>query len=71
MLLNDFQMCHAGETITFTPFRNINMALECFRADPDTMLDQVIHAGVSKEIIKRLNPKNTALISKYKNDVPC
>ena len=67
--VNDFQMWHAGETITFTPFRNINMALECFRADPDTMLDQVIHAGVSKEIIKRLNAKNLDYISKHKNNV--
>jgi hypothetical protein len=56
-------------TITFTPFRNTAMALECFRADPDTMLDQVIHAGFSKDIIRRLNKRNLELVSTHKNDV--
>ena len=66
---NDYQMWHVDNTITFTPFRNIAMALECFRADPDTMLDQVIHAGFSKDIIRRLNKRNLELISTHKNDV--
>ncbi len=68
--VNDYQIWHVDNTITFTPFRNIKMALECFRADPDTMLDQVIHAGLSKDIIKRLNKGNLDLISSHKNDVP-
>ncbi len=67
--VNDYQIWHVDQTITFTPFRNIQMALECFRADPDTMLDQVIHAGLSKDIIRKLNKRNLELISTHKNDV--
>jgi hypothetical protein len=67
--VNDYQIWHIDQTLTFTPFRNIKMALECLRADPDTMLDQVIHAGLSKDIIRRLNKRNLDLISTHKNDV--
>lgn len=66
--LNDFQMWHTDNTITFTPYRNTKMALKSLQADCDTILDQVIHAGVSKEIIQRLNPYNLTLLSKHKNN---
>lgn len=67
--LNDYQMWHTDETITFTPFRNKDMAVKCLYADADAILDQVIHAGISKEIINRLNSKNLNFVSKHKNDV--
>jgi len=44
------------------------MAVKCLYADEDTILDQVIHAGISKEIIKRLNFKNLNYISNHKNN---
>jgi len=65
---NDYQMWHTDHTLTFTPYRNIEMATKCLQADADTILDQVIHAGTSNAIIKRLNPHNTKLLSKYKNN---
>ena len=67
--LNDYQMWHTDETITFTPFRNHGMALKGLRADCDTILYQVIHAGISKDIIRHLNPNNLDLMSKHKNNV--
>jgi len=66
--INDFQMWHVDNTITFTPLRNRQIATECMYADIDAILDQVIHAGISKEIINRLNPKLLDTISKHKND---
>ena len=67
--LNDFQMWHTDDTITFTPFRNHKMGLQGLQADCDAILDQVVHAGISKEIIRLLNPNNLSLLSKHKNDV--
>lgn len=66
--INDFQMWHTDNTITLTPLRNKHIATECMYADADAILDQVIHAGISKEIIKRLNPKLLNTLSKHKND---
>lgn len=66
--MNDYQMWHIDNTITFTPLRNKNTAIECLYADVDCILDQVIHAGISKQIIQRLNAKNLKLISKHKNN---
>lgn len=67
--LNDFQMWHTDHTLTFTPYRNTEMAVRCLYADCETILDQVIHAGVSKEIIRRLNPYNLESLSSHKNHV--
>lgn len=68
VIVNDFQMWHTDNTITFTPYRNIPIAIECLYADIDAILDQVIHAGISKAIIKRLNPDLLKNISKNKNE---
>jgi len=67
--INDFQMWHFNNTITFTPLRNLDLATECLYADPDTILDQVMHAGISKAAIEKLNAKNLASVEKYKNTV--
>ena len=69
--INDFQMWHIDKTITLTPLRNRIIAEKALHADADTILDQVIHAGVSKDIIKRLNPTLLSRISKHKNNVIC
>lgn len=67
--VNDFQMWHFDHTITFTPLRNLDLATECLYADPDTILDQVMHAGISKAVIEKLNAKNLASVEKHKNTV--
>ena len=68
IMVNDFQMWHYNRILTFTPYRNIDIAVKCLYADVDTILDQVLHAGVSKDIIKRLNPSNLKTISNHKNN---
>lgn len=68
VMLNDFQMWHLNNTLTFTPMRNIPIAVECLYADSDAILNQVIHAGISKDIIKKLNPSNLETLSKHKNN---
>jgi hypothetical protein len=66
--LNDFQMWHLDNAITFTPLRNLDIAIECLYAEPDVVLDQVMHGGLSKAVIEKLNPKNLESISVYKNN---
>ena len=68
VMLNDFQMWHLNNTLTFTPMRNIPIAVECLYADSDAILNQVIHAGISKDIIKKLNPANLETLTKHKNN---
>jgi hypothetical protein len=68
MIVNDFQMWHYNETITFTPFRNLWLIEQMLYADADTIVKQVVNAEVSKAAILRLSPKNLAKISLHKNN---
>lgn len=65
---NDFQMWHLNHTITFTPFRNLNLLKSLMYADADTILRQCIHGEVSKAAIQRLCNNNLYSIKPYKND---
>lgn len=65
---NDFQMWHKDHTITFTPFRDREILKTCLHADPDTIIRQCVHAELSMEIIRRLNPGNLESLSQHKNN---
>lgn len=65
---NDFQMWHLNHTITFTPFRNLNLLKSLMYADADTILKQCIHGEVSKAAIARLCKSNLFAVKPYKND---
>ena len=56
MLVNDFQVWHIDECLTWTPFVDIEFMRLCLSMDPDTVIDQCINAGLSKSLIKRLSP---------------
>ena len=68
MLVNDFQMWHYNEVLTFTPFRNLWLIDQMLYADADTVVKQVVHAEVSRAAIKKLNPKHLQKISLHKNN---
>jgi len=56
MLINDFQVWHIDECLTWTPFVDIEFMRLCLSMDPDTVIDQCVNAGLSKSLIKRLSP---------------
>ena len=66
---NDYQMWHIDDVLTFTPFRNKDLIEIQMYADTDALIRQCVHADLSKEIIKKLNPKNLQFLSANKNDV--
>ena len=61
-------MCIRDSTITFTPFRDREILKTCLHADPDTIIRQCVHAELSMEIIRRLNPGNLESLSQNKNN---
>ena len=68
-IVNDYQMWHINDTITFTPFKNIELIDLSLCADADTIIRQVTHAELSFAIIKRLNPTNLQRVRMHKNGV--
>lgn len=71
VLVNDYQMWHLNNTLTFTPYRNKELIETLLYADPDAILKQVIHGDLSKEVIRRLCPANLENILEHKNDYSC
>ena len=65
---NDYQMWHIDNIITFTPFRNSKLIELQLYAEPDALIRQCVHADISFEVIKRLNPNNLSKITKNKNN---
>lgn len=69
VVINDFQMWHYNQTITFTPFRNKDLLNYVLYADQDAILSQVIHGDISLKVIERLNKNNLKNVNRYKNNV--
>ena len=68
-LLNDFQMWHLNETITFTPFKNRYVPHLLMSMKPKDALGQVTDALFSKNLIRRNNSKLLLELSANKNGV--
>lgn len=68
-MLNDFQMWHLNETITFTPFKNRYVPHLLLSMKPKDVLTQVTDALFSKNLIYRNNPNLISKLSANKNDV--
>lgn len=69
-LLNDFQIWHIDECFTWTPFADLDIMRTCLRLDPETAVDQCVNAGLSRSLIKRLNPKRLDEIQEHHNGNP-
>ena len=68
-MLNDFQMWHLNETITFTPFKNRYIPHLLMSMKPEDALGQVTDALFSKNLIRRNNSKLLLKLSAHKNNV--
>ena len=64
---NDFQHCHLGNTITWTPFKDPNLTKIVLQLSQQDLLEHIIDATVNKQIIARLYPKALELLSPTKN----
>jgi hypothetical protein len=65
--LNDHQHWHLGETLTWTPFKDLDITKKILRLDQEDLLRHIVDATINKEMIKRLYPDALQLISDTKN----
>jgi hypothetical protein len=65
--LNDHQHWHLGETLTWTPFKDLDITKKILQLDQEDLLRHIVDATINKEMIKRLYPDALQLISDTKN----
>ena len=67
IVVNDWQHWHLGHTLTWTPFRDLEL-FKLFLALPyDQALGQIMNSAVSRELIERNVPGLTQVLSDQKN----
>lgn len=64
---NDFQHCHLGNTITWTPFKDPELTKIVLRLSQQDLLEHIIDATINKQIISKLYPNVLKLLSTTKN----
>ena len=68
-MTNDFQMWHMDECLTWTPFCDREVLEISLTLDPDTVIDQCVNAGFSRNLIRRLgNEKMLDVLNVNKNN---
>ena len=66
-VINDWQHWHLGNTLTWTPFRDLQL-FKLFLALPyEQALGQIMNSSVSRELIERNVPGLTKVLSDQKN----
>lgn len=64
---NDCQHWHLGNTITWTPFKDIEILKTCLNLNVEDLTDHILDATLNKHIIRKMYPKALSLISRHKN----
>jgi hypothetical protein len=65
--VNDWQHWHFGNTLTWTPLRDVEIFKLVASLPIEDLIEQVMNSGLSKELIKRNNPKILSYLSTKKN----
>lgn len=67
ILINDHQHWHLGNTLTWTPFKDIEIARILLQCDINDLLPQFIDGRLSKDLIIDYNDNIIDYLSQYKN----
>jgi hypothetical protein len=67
MLANDHQHWHLGQTLTWTPFLDLNLPRMWLACDLDDLMDQWLDAGMTKDLIRHYDASVLAGVSDFKN----
>lgn len=67
IIANDWQHWHLGNTLTWTPLRDLEIFKILLRLPLDVQLTQIMNSDISRALIERNNPGLTRLISDQKN----
>jgi len=65
--INDHQHWHLGNTLTFTPLKDIELTKIILRMPKDAIVSQIFDAGISKELMKRYHPPMLEYLGTFKN----
>lgn len=65
--LNDWQHWHIGNTLTWTPFRDLEILKLIARLSLDDLKDQLMNSKIQLELIQRNNPNLLTYMSTNKN----
>ena len=66
-IVNDWQHWHIGNTLTWTPLRDLEIAKLFFRLPADQSLGQILNSDISRQLIEQNSPGLTQVISDQKN----
>ena len=66
-LANDHQHWHLGNTLTWTPFHNLDIVKILLQLDITDLMGQFVDATISKQLISRYDARAVDYISTYKN----
>lgn len=64
---NDHQMWHLGNTLTWTPFKDLRILGLTLRLSPEDMLLQILNGDLSRAVIALYDPKCLNIVSNQKN----
>jgi hypothetical protein len=64
---NDWQHWHLGNTLTWTPLRDMEIFKLFARLEFNALKDQIMNSTVQKELIRRNNPRVLSYLSTKKN----
>lgn len=64
---NDHQIWHIGHTLTWTPFKDLNILTSVLKLPADQILKQIINGDFSRYLISLYNQDVLKIISTYKN----
>lgn len=67
VLVNDHQHWHLGNTLTWTPFRNIQLVKILLQCPIQDLIPQFLDASISKKLIDVYQPGSIQFVSNYKN----
>ena len=66
-LLNDYQYRHLGNTLTWTPLKNINLVRTLLQVNIHELVPQFTNAELTQQLIAQTDAKLLESLSRYKN----
>lgn len=67
ILVNDWQHWHLGQTLTWTPLRDLDMIKLLLRLPPEQAFGQLLNSDISRQLIEKNKPGLTRVLSDQKN----
>ena len=64
---NDHQHWHLGHTLTYTPYKDLELTKIVLQLSPDFLVKQILNAEINQQVIKKIDPECLKLLSDNKN----